>query len=101
LAIMNIRNRKHPGSAGESDWMYYMWWDRFPSGGMTTATDAERPAVDDELIGVMARALRIEHAACQESLLHGFGHRASGNEDRVGAIIDMACRSSTSARRAP
>jgi hypothetical protein len=66
----------------------FMWWDRFPSGGVGASSDAERPAVDHELITVMAKSLQIEHAACRESALHGLGHWASGNEARVEAIID-------------
>jgi hypothetical protein len=58
----------------------YMWWDRFPSGGTTDS--------DEELIEVMARALQIEHAACQESALHGLGHWEVASDDRVHAIID-------------
>src|SRR5690242_17678467 len=67
----------------------FMWWDRFPSGGSSPGSDAERPAVDEELIGVMARALQIEHAACQESALHGLGHWTSSSDDRVKRIIDQ------------
>ena len=67
----------------------FMWWDRFPSGGISAQSDVERPAVDEELIGVMARALQIEHAACQQSALHGLGHWYGANEARVEAIIDQ------------
>jgi hypothetical protein len=58
----------------------FMWWDRFPSGGTSDA--------NKELIEVMARALQIEHPACQESALHGLGHWQGTSEDRVHAIID-------------
>ncbi len=62
-----------------------MFWDRFLSGG---AADAEQAAVDGELIEVMGKALQIEHAACQESALHGLGHWEVESEDRVHTIID-------------
>jgi hypothetical protein len=58
----------------------FMWWDRFPSGGTHD--------VDGELIEVMAKALQIDHIACQQSALHGLGHWEVVGEARVHEVVD-------------
>jgi hypothetical protein len=66
----------------------YMWWDRFPSGGLDDTTTEELRAVDGELIAVMSDALQVPHDACRESALHGLGHWHSADAKRVNAIVD-------------
>jgi hypothetical protein len=66
----------------------FMWWDRFPSGGLPTTSDEEREAVYLQLVEVMAKTLRIENAACQESALHGLGHFGGPDVKRAKVAID-------------
>jgi hypothetical protein len=66
----------------------FMWWDRFPSGGLPTTSDEEREIVYLELVEVMAKTLQIENAACQESALHGLGHFGGRDVNRARAAVD-------------
>ena len=60
----------------------YMWWDLFPTWG------GGQPDVDDAILGVLARTLRIESEACREGALHGLGHWRLNYPARVGGTID-------------
>jgi hypothetical protein len=95
----------------------YMWWDLFPTWGghgdepsvrmrlrsgvsrsrrarrreARTADDAEIIAlrgIDDAILHVMARTLRLESEACREGALHGLGHWHRAHPDRTARIID-------------
>jgi hypothetical protein len=70
------------------DTVCFMWWDRFPSGGLSTTSDEEREAVHIELVDVIAKTLQIENAACQESALHGLGHFGGPNVKCARVAID-------------
>ena len=94
-----------------------MWWDLFPTWGghgdepsmprrprsgagrrrrarRRGARPADDPAVDalrgidDAILHVMARTLRLESEACRESALHGLGHWHRAHPDRTTRIID-------------
>lgn len=87
----------------------YMWWDLFPTWGGhgdeppaatgrrargRTARTAYDPAivalrrVDDAILYVMARTLRLDSEACREGALHGLGHWHRAHPDRTTRIID-------------
>jgi len=96
----------------------YMWWDLFPTwGGQNgaqpqSAGDRERAhrarrqrrarqqvtmladeahlqSVDDSLLQVMARTLRLESEPCREGALHGLGHWHHTYPERTTAIVDV------------
>lgn len=95
----------------------YMWWDLFPTwGGHAGEPSMNRPdlsitrhtrrarkrharttddagvdalrGVDDAILHVMARTLRLESEACREGALHGLGHWRRAHPDRTTTIID-------------
>ncbi len=96
----------------------YMWWDLFPTwggsrgqdiqektpsrrarrrarnlaraegGSQVDKTEAALLTVDDVLLTVMTRTLRLESEACREGALHGLGHWQRHYPGRVEAIID-------------
>jgi hypothetical protein len=95
----------------------YMWWDLFPTwGGHAVAEDRRppRPArrrsrrhrgravgdavsdtqppapltVDDALLDVMARTLRLDSEPCREGALHGLGHWHHAHPERTSGIIE-------------
>ena len=45
-------------------------------------------SVDDVLLDVMARTLRLESEPCREGALHGLGHWHAAHPIRVEAIVD-------------
>ena len=65
----------------------YMWWDLFPTWGGHGGEETQR-AVDDVLLDVMARTLRLESEPCREGGLHGLGHWHAAYPDRTATIID-------------
>ena len=96
----------------------YMWWDLFPTWGGRRDADAQpaplrdrpRPrrgragashdawtgapaaalqTVDDVLLEVMARTLRLDSEPCREGALHGLGHWHQAQAERTTAIIDQ------------
>lgn len=88
----------------------YIWWDLFPTWGghgdePTAATGPRRGSgrsartaddpvvgalrgVDDAILHVMARTLRLESEACREGALHGLGHWHRAHPVRTARIID-------------
>jgi hypothetical protein len=95
----------------------YMWWDLFPTwgghgdepslrrrhrSGLSRRRRARRcgtrptehsevdalRGIDDAILYVMARTLRLESEACRESALHGLGHWHRAHPDRTTRIID-------------
>lgn len=95
----------------------YMWWDLFPTWGQEGGETAQRVAsdrqprrkvrrlgthadaggsrpeadietVNDAILQVLARTLRVESEACREGALHGLGHWHRAHPERTEAIID-------------
>lgn len=64
----------------------YMWWDIFPTYRRIATVVRER--LNDELVDVMARALRLNSVACQESALHGLGEWQINYPERTQPLID-------------
>ena len=64
----------------------YMFWDVASFGG--APGDREGNLLEDAVLDVLDDALRLPHAACQESALHGLGHRISRHPERAVRIID-------------
>ena len=44
--------------------------------------------VDDAILLVMARTLRLDSEACREGALHGLGHWHRAHPDRTTRIVD-------------
>jgi hypothetical protein len=95
----------------------YMWWDLFPTWGGDAAHEREsswgasrrarrklaretdgRPeepgsdemlhTVDEAILAVLERTLRIDSEACREGALHGLGHWSRRHPERTAAIVD-------------
>jgi hypothetical protein len=94
----------------------YMWWDLFPTWGGGGGQAHEREAgwgtsrqdrrrsprrgagrsgaesaihtVDEAILEVLARTLKIESEPCREGALHGLGHWGLNHPERVAEIID-------------
>lgn len=95
----------------------YMWWDLFPTWGNRGSEEAQPPTphrrsprvrrqgrprpstalddgaasvatVDEAILTVMARTLRLDSEACREGALHGLGHWHRAYPERTEAVID-------------
>jgi hypothetical protein len=64
----------------------YMWWDTMPVHGGPVL--AERHALQLAALETMARILRLDSLACQESALHGLGHWHSVFPEPVESLVD-------------
>lgn len=97
----------------------YMWWDLFPTwggastipssavpsaqpgvrrtprrrtrlgGALDTYDEPEFATVDDVILHVMERTLRLESEPCREGALHGLGHWHGAHPGRTETIIDV------------
>lgn len=70
----------HMNEGGALNLICYMWWD----------TDCWASIPDSRMLPMLRSILAIDHSACQESALHGLGHRCEIGRDNpeVEAIID-------------
>jgi hypothetical protein len=94
----------------------YMWWDLFPTWGGDAAperasswgtsqrarrkleragghpagprSDETLRTVDEAILAVLERTLRIDSEACREGALHGLGHWSRRYPERSAAIVD-------------
>lgn len=64
----------------------YMWWDILPIYGMPD--EPERAQIDQTVLKVMAKTLKLDCVACQESALHGLGHWQHCYPQTVNEIVD-------------
>jgi hypothetical protein len=71
---------------GRLEMACYMFWDIAAFGG--APDDREGNLLEDAVLDVLDDVLRLPHAACQESALHGLGHRVGRHPDRAPRIID-------------
>jgi hypothetical protein len=62
------------------------------------AGDPALPALHDAALSAMGDILRLDSIACQESALHGLGHRNQLAGARVAEIVDAFLARSANAR---
>ena len=75
---------------GRLEMICYMFWDVAVFGG--PPGEREGNLFEDAVLDVLEDTLYLEHAACQESAIHGLGHRVSRHPERAPAILDRWLR---------
>lgn len=75
---------------GRLEMACYMFWDVAAFGGPPGVREGN--LLEDAVLDVLEDVLRIGHAACQESAIHGLGHRVQRHPERVPAILDRWLR---------
>ena len=68
----------------------YMFWDVAVFGG--APGQREGNLLEDAVLDVLDDLLRLDHAACQESAIHGLGHRVHRHPERAPALLDKWLR---------
>lgn len=76
---------------GRLEMICYMFWDVAVFGG--PPGEREGNLFEDAVLDVLEDALYLEHAACQESAIHGLGHRVRRHPDRAPAVLNRWLRS--------
>jgi hypothetical protein len=76
---------------GRLEMICYMFWDVAVFGG--PPGQREGNLFEDAVLDVLEDTLYLEHAACQESAIHGLGHRIGRHPERTPAILDRWIRS--------
>jgi hypothetical protein len=76
--------------AGRLEMICYMFWDVACFGG--PPGEREGNLFEDAVLDVLEDTLSLEHAACQESALHGLGHRIGRHPERAPAVLDRWLR---------
>ena len=71
---------------GRLEMICYMFWDVAVFGG--PSGEREGNLFEDAVLDVLEDTLYLEHAACQESAIHGLGHRVGRHPERAPAILD-------------
>lgn len=64
----------------------YMWWDIFPTEG--SPEKIELREIDNALLNLMQRILKLDSIPCQESALHGLSHWSHNYPKRTLEIIE-------------
>ena len=75
---------------GPLEMICYMFWDVAVFGG--APGEREGNLFEDAVLDVLEDTLYLEHAACQESAIHGLGHRVSRHPERAPAVLDRWLR---------
>lgn len=75
---------------GRLEMICYMFWDVACFGG--PPGEREGNLLEDAVLDLLEDALAIPHGACQESAIHGLGHRIGRHPDRAPAILDRWLR---------
>src|SRR5581483_5813383 len=70
---------------GRLDMICYMFWDVACFGG--PPGDREGNLFEDSVLEVLEDVLELPHAACQESAVHGLGHRIARHPERAPAVL--------------
>jgi hypothetical protein len=70
---------------GRLEMACYMFWDIAAFGG--APGEREGNLLEDAVLEVLEDILRLPHAACQESAIHGLGHRIGRHPERAPAIL--------------
>ena len=79
---------------GRLEMICYMFWDVACFGG--PPGEREGNLLEDAVLDVLEDTLAIAHAACQESAIHGLGHRIRRHPERAPAILDRWLRTGPS-----
>lgn len=66
----------------------YMLWDIATIPVLGSGREAEYGEINAACLGVMEKALKLDHEACRESALHGLGHAKQYYPAKVERIID-------------
>ena len=82
---------------GRLEMICYMFWDVACFGG--PPGEREGNLLEDAVLDVLEDTLALDHAACQESAIHGLGHRIGRHPERAPAMLDRWLR--TKAERDP
>lgn len=78
---------------GRLEMICYMFWDVAAFGG--APGDREGNLFEDAVLDVLEDTLGLAHAACQESAIHGLGHRLGRHPERAPAILERWLRTGT------
>ena len=70
---------------GRLEMACYMFWDVASFGGPPGTREGN--LLEDAVLDVLEDLLCMEHAACQESAVHGLGHRVGRHPERAPAIL--------------
>jgi hypothetical protein len=63
----------------------YMWWDLIPLYGGMEHSDRDR--INDAVLGIFNKVLKLKAESCLESALHGLGHWHAYIPGRTGPIV--------------
>jgi hypothetical protein len=93
-SLFRPRCRERLGHLSEQDgrleMICYMFWDVACFGGQPG--EREGNLFEDAVLDVLEDTLHLDHAACQESAIHGLGHRVTRHPDRAPAVLDRWLR---------
>jgi hypothetical protein len=81
----HLSHREEPGRSPLNA-VCYMWWDVMPVYGGPVLAD--RQALYLVALETMAKILKFDSLACQESALHGLGHWHRIFPQRIESLID-------------
>lgn len=76
--------------SGRLEMICYMFWDVAVFAG--PPGEREGNLFEDAVLDVLEDTLYLEHAACQESAVHGLGHRVRRHPERAPALLDRWLR---------
>ena len=89
-AVFEPRCSERLGHLGEQgnrlEMICYMFWDVAVIGG--PPDDREGNLLEDAVLDVLHDLLHIPHAACQESAIHGLGHRVGRHPERAPLLLE-------------
>lgn len=75
---------------GRLETICYMFWDVAAFGGPPGTREGN--LLEDAVLDVLEDVIRLPHAACQESAIHGLGHRVRRHPERAPAVLERWLR---------
>ena len=75
---------------GRLEMICYMFWDVAAFGGAPGTRVGN--LLEDAVLDVLEDIVRLPHAACQESAIHGLGHRVGRHPERAPAVLERWLR---------
>ena len=75
---------------GRLEMICYMFWDVAAFGGPPGTREGN--LLEDAVLDVLEEVIRLPHAACQESAIHGLGHRVGRHPERAPAVLERWLR---------
>lgn len=75
---------------GRLEMICYMFWDVAVIGGAPGTREGN--LIEDAALDVLERIARMPHAACQESAIHGLGHRVRRHPERGPQALERWLR---------